>query len=97
MALDKINRKPFQKREYSRSFVYLNEEFLYEFAEWKKAIVNYNYHISFEKNYYSAPYSFLCEKVDVCASKKMIEIYHYGSRIASHPRLNEWRQSVLYN
>ena len=51
VELDKINRKPFQKREYSRSFVYLNEElpylrslpeFPYEFAEWKKAIVNYN-------------------------------------------------------
>ena len=47
VELDKINRKPFQKREYSRSFVYLNEElpylrslpeFPYEFAEWKKAI-----------------------------------------------------------
>lgn len=97
VELDKINRKPFQKREYSRSFVYLNEElpylrslpeFPYEFAEWKKAIVNYNYHISFEKNFYSVPYRFLREKVDVRVSRKMIEIYHHGSRIASHPRLN---------
>lgn len=97
VELDKINGKPFQKREYSRSFVYLNEElpclrplpeFPYEFAEWKKAIVNYNYHISFEKNFYSVPYRFLREKVDVRASRKMIEIYHHGSRIASHPRLN---------
>ena len=97
VELDKINRKPFQKREYSRSFVYLNEElpylrslpeFPYEFAEWKKAIVNYNYHISFEKNFYSVPYRFLREKVDVRISRKMIEIYHHGSRIASHPRLN---------
>ena len=97
VELDRINGKPFQKREYSRSFVYLKEElpclrplpeFPYEFAEWKKAIVNYNYHISFEKNFYSVPYRFLREKVDVRASRKMIEIYHHGSRIASHPRLN---------
>lgn len=64
----KLNDKPFQKRDYSRSYVFENEEkeylsalpeLPYEYAIWKKATVSFNYHIQFERNYYSVPYQYL--------------------------------------
>ena len=94
---DKINRSPFQKRAYTRYFVFINEELPhlkplpgtpYEYGTWKEATVNYNYHISFEKNYYSVPYRYLREKVQVRSTKNVVEIYHRNTRIASHTRIN---------
>ena len=94
--LEQLNRKPFQKREYSRYFVFINEELPhlkslpeipYEYGAWKDAIVSYNYHIAFEENYYSVPYRFLKEKVQVRYTRNIIEIYYEGSRIASHKRI----------
>lgn len=63
--LESFNNKPFQKRNGSRKEVFENEEkeFLrplpkipYEYATWKIATVQYNYHISVDKKYYSVPY-----------------------------------------
>lgn len=94
--LKELNDKPFQKREYSRSYVYLNEEKAYlkplpvkpfEFAVWKKAVVQYNYHVSCDYNYYSVPYTLLRKEVDLRISQYMIEIFFKGERIVSHPRV----------
>lgn len=94
--LEELNRKPFQKREYSRYFVYINEELPklnplpeipYEYGIWKEATVSYNYHIAFDKNYYSVPYLYLKKKVQVRITQFLIEIYFKGKRIASHKRL----------
>ena len=95
IELKKLNEKEFQKRDYSRSYVLENEEkeYLqslpstpYEYGTWKTATVGYNYHIAFDKNYYSVPYVYLREKVDVRITNRMIEIYHKNKRIASHRR-----------
>ena len=52
--LDEFNRQPFQKKEGSRFEIFRDEELPllaplpatpYELAEWKKATVQYNYHI----------------------------------------------------
>ena len=94
--LDYLNAQPFQKRDYSRVCVYLNEEKEYlkplplkpfEYGIWKKAIVQYNYHIACDNNYYSVPYTFLRKEVDVRVSQYMIEIFYKNERIASHPRV----------
>ena len=95
-VLNELNNKPFQKRDYSRSYVYENEEKAYlkplpdkpyEFAIWKKAIVQYNYHIACDSNYYSVPYALLRKEVDLRISRYMIEIFYRNQRIASHPRI----------
>lgn len=95
-VLKELNDKPFQKRDYSRTYVYENEEKAYlkklpekpfEYAVWKKAIVQYNYHIGFENNYYSVPYSLLRKEVDLRISRYMIEIFYKNERIVSHPRI----------
>ncbi len=91
-----LNDKEFQKREYSRTHVFENEErhyleplpeMPYEYAIWKKATVSYNYHIQFERNYYSVPYQYLRNNVQLRITKRILEIYCNGARIACHPRI----------
>lgn len=58
----------------------------YEYAIWKKASVGLNYHVCYEYNYYSVPYTYLRKEVDLRISQYMIEIFYKGERIVSHPR-----------
>lgn len=95
--LDAFNRREFQKKEGSRYSVYTEEElpfmkplpaFPYEFAVWKVAAVNVNYHISYDKQYYSVPYAYARKKVDIRATNSLIEVYYQNTRICSHRRLH---------
>jgi len=58
----------------------------FEFALWKKAKVNIDYHVEVEKHYYSVPYNLRGEIVDVRYNRKVVEIYHKGIRITCHVR-----------
>jgi transposase len=58
----------------------------YEFARWKKARVHIDYHVSFEKHYYSVPYTLIGKEVDIRATEKTVEIFYRRTRQASHPR-----------
>jgi transposase len=59
----------------------------FEYAEWKIGVtVNLDYHIEFERNYYSVPYQLAHEPVDVRSSATVVEIFHEGRRVASHRR-----------
>lgn len=96
VELKKLNDKEFQKREFSRSYVFENEEkeYLnalpetpYEYAIWKTATVSYNYHIQFERNYYSVPYQHVKKQVQLRITKRMVEIYLDNVRVASHLRV----------
>ena len=58
----------------------------YEYAEWKKAKVGINYHISFEKHDYSVPYTLIHKEVDIKATAGVIEVYFNGERACSHAR-----------
>ena len=95
-CLDEFNARPFQKRDGSRKEIFENEEkmFLrplpkepYEFAVWKKATAQYNYHVAFDKMYYSVPYEYIKQKVDIRITKNIIEVYYKHQRICSHRRL----------
>ena len=59
----------------------------FELAEWKQATVQFNYHIAVDKMYYSVPYQYIKNKVDVRATESTIEIFLNHQRIASHRRL----------
>ena len=61
--------------------------FPYEFARWKVATVQVNYHIALDHQNYSVPCEYARKKVDVRHTKNMIEVYYKGSRICSHKRL----------
>lgn len=96
VEVKKLNDKPFQKRDYSRTYVFENEEknylsahpeLPYEYAIWKKATVSFNYHIQFERNYYSVPYQYLKKEVLLRITSRIIEVYDKDVRIATHPRV----------
>ena len=56
------------------------------FAEWKDAKVNIDYHVEFDKHYYSVPHSLAHEQVEVRATALTVEILHKRRRVASHVR-----------
>ena len=93
--LTEFNDKPFQKKEGSRKSVFEEErlfllplpEHPYELAVWKIATVQFNYHITVEGGNYSTPYEYIKQKVNVRLTKRLVEVFFLGNRIASHPRL----------
>lgn len=95
--LEEINTIEFQKRPGSRRKVFEEEEkshlqqlpqTRYKLTEWKTAKVQLNYHIQVERIYYSVPYDYVREYVDIRLTKDLIEVYFKEARIASHKRLN---------
>jgi transposase len=93
--LAEFNNKPFQKKEGSRAAAFEQEraflfplpEHPYELAVWKIATVQFNYHITVESGNYSVPYEYIKQKVKVRLTKRLVEVFFSGNRIASHPRL----------
>lgn len=96
LKLEEFNNKPFQKKEGSRKTLFETEErqfltplpqYPFELSEWKTVTVMYNYHVGVERMYYSVPYEYIKQRVDVRLSKNTVEVFYSGSRIASHVRL----------
>jgi len=58
----------------------------YQYAEWKKATVNIDYHIEVERHYYSVPYQLIKNKIDVRITQTTIECFYKNNRVASHIR-----------
>ncbi|HEX7115993.1 MAG TPA: hypothetical protein VF193_12745 [Steroidobacter sp.] len=94
--LVELNERAFQKLEGSRRsrFLELDRPALkalppraYEYAQWKLAKVHPNYHIEVEHAYYSVPYKYIGQRVEVRVSARMIEIFAKRQLIASHVRL----------
>lgn len=99
--LEKLNSRGMQKLGLSRreQFEQLDKPAAlslpgkrYEYAEWKKARANIDYHIEVGKNYYSVPYQLRSEMVDVRISSFTIEIFYNNIRQASHLRSYKKRQ-----
>ena len=96
--LVRLNQKPFRKREGSRAtlFAELDRPALlplpatrYEFGEWKKTRVSIDYHVEFDRHFYSVPYALAHQEVEVRATAGTIEVLHGGVRAASHARSYE--------
>lgn len=58
----------------------------FEYADWKKAKVNLDYHIEFERHYYSVPYEYVRKSVMVKITESLVQIFHDHHRIAVHQR-----------
>jgi transposase len=58
----------------------------YELAAWKKVTVNIDYHVEFDRRYYSVPYRLVRQRLEVRATATGVEVYRAGKRVASHAR-----------
>lgn len=58
----------------------------YEYAQWKKAKVNFDYHIEIDHHYYSVPHMYVRREVEIRTTARTIEVFFKGKRIASHIR-----------
>lgn len=58
----------------------------YELASWKKVTVNIDYHVEFDRRYYSVPYRLVRRKLEVRATRETIEVFQTGRRVAAHVR-----------
>jgi transposase len=93
--LDELNERPFQKIEGSRRTLFESldrpallplPERRYEYAEWKKARVNIDYHIDVLGHYYSVPHTLVRAVVEVRIAQSTVEVFHDGRRVAAHVR-----------
>jgi transposase len=93
--LNKLNNKPFQKMDGSRRSLYeqLDRPALqqlpperYHFTQFKRARVNIDYHIQFNKNYYSVPHHLCRLEVQVQATRESVAVFYKGQQVARHPR-----------
>ncbi len=90
-----LNTKPFKKLPGSRltAFQALDQPALralpalrYEYAEWKKARVNVDYHVEYAGHYYSVPHALVGKAVDLRVSARTVECLYGNQRVASHAR-----------
>ena len=95
LLLDDLNQRPFKKLPGSRlsQFEQLDKPLLralptqaYQYTEIKQARVHIDYHVQYDKHYYSVAHHLAKQSVEIQASEQAIAIYHQGQRIASHVR-----------
>jgi transposase len=93
--LQEFNLRKFQKLETTRKELFENLDRLalkplpeapYEYAEWKKATVNIDYHIEVDGHYYSVPYQLVKESVEIRFTSTTVEVLFKNRRVASHAR-----------
>ncbi len=58
----------------------------FEYAEWKQAKVNPDYHIAVLHSFYSVPHRLIGRHVDVRLTHRMIEIFYNHERVVVHHR-----------
>jgi len=58
----------------------------YEYAAWKTAKVNIDYHVEFDGHFYSAPYTLVRQEVRIRATESLVAIFHNGKQVTIHPR-----------
>lgn len=90
-----LNHQPLQKMQISRWQLYeqIDQPALkplpnerYQYAAWKKAKINIDYHFVFENHYYSVPYKYIGKYVEIRATTKTVECFCATERIAVHQR-----------
>ena len=91
-----LNERPFRKTGGSRRswFEDLDRPALkplpterYEYAEWRTARVNIDYHVQVDHALYSVPHALCRREVDVRLTAHIVEIFHKHRRVAAHVRI----------
>ncbi len=58
----------------------------YQYATWKLAKINIDYHFTLDEHYYSVPYQYIGKKVEIRATNKSVECFYDNQRITVHVR-----------
>ena len=58
----------------------------WEFAEWRRARVNLDYHIEVHDFLYSVPHALIRAEVEIRVTARIVEVFHRGQRVAVHER-----------
>lgn len=58
----------------------------FQLAAWKRARVNIDYHVEYERHYYSVPYYLVRNDVEIRVTEKIVEVFFDGKRVAFHQR-----------
>jgi len=58
----------------------------YEYAEWTRARVAPDYHVTVDKHHYSVPFRLIGRQLDVRQTARTIELFDRGERVAAHAR-----------
>ncbi len=95
VELAKFIRRPFQKMEGNRLTAYekIDKPALralpkerYQYCDWKEARIAFNYHVEYDRFYYSVDYGYANQLCAVRATKDTIEVFVDNERIACHTR-----------
>ena len=93
--LVQLNAQPFQKLEGSRDqwFESLDKPQLkalpitpFVISTWLEATVNIDYHAAVEKHYYSVPYNYIHQRLQVRLTDTTVEFFDKSVRVAAHVR-----------
>ena len=60
----------------------------YVLAEWRARRVGLDYHVDIDRHFYSVPYRYAREQVEVRLTVRTVEIFLRGERIAAHLRMS---------
>jgi len=93
--VERLNNRPMRKLKKSRRELFEEIERAalkplparpYEFAEWARPRVAFDYHVAHDSHFYSVHYSLIGERLDLRATESTVEIFRRGTRIESYPR-----------
>ena len=91
----KFNERPLRRLGVSRTALFEEldkpnalalPEHAFEFADWKSSRVGINYHVEFDENFYSVPYTLIHQILDIRGTATLVQIFKCGQRILTHPR-----------
>ena len=95
--LDDLNNRAFKKLPGTRlsQFEALDKPALrplptsrFQFTVFKLARVNIDYHLEYDKHYYSVPHHLVKHQVEVQATRDSVAVFFKGKQIARHARKN---------
>lgn len=93
--LEDLNHRPFKQLPGCRrsAFEELDRPALrplpihpYRYTEIKPAKVNIDYHVQYQKHYYSVPHVYVGERLELHVTDTLVEAYFRRQLVATHPR-----------
>jgi transposase len=95
VLLERLNNRPFRKREGTRASVFaaVDQPVLqplpaqrYITADWKTVRASIDYHVEVDRHFYSVPYQLAGQQMEARFTSHTVEIFESGKRVASHVR-----------